>query len=296
MIRYIDANKKEYGIEPICQVLEVAPSTYYDRLSRPISARRLKDARLKKEIERVHKENFDVYGMEKMWLQLNKEKIAVGRDQVRRLMREMGLDGVLRGKQTFTTVPGELAQRPADLVNREFKAPAPNRLWVADLSYVWTRAGFAYVAFVTDVFSRFIVGWRVSTSLHSELALDALEMALWNRRHQELDGLVHHSDRGVQYLAIRYTDRLEEAGAVRSVGSKGDSYDNALAESVNGLYKTELIKRRGPWRNADHVEVATAEWVQWWNHKRIHTSVDNMPPAEYEELYYRKVEEAADVA
>ena len=197
-MHYIDANKKEYGIEPICQVLEVAPSTYYERLSRPISARRLNDARLKKEIERVHRENFEVYGMEKMWLQLNKDKIAVGRDQVRRLMREMGLDGVVRGKKTFTTVPGDLARRPADLVNREFKAPAPNRLWVADLSYVWTRAGFVYVAFVTDVFSRFIVGWRVSTSLHSELALDALEMALWNRRHQELGGLVHHSDRGVQ--------------------------------------------------------------------------------------------------
>lgn len=295
-MRYIDANKKEYGIEPICQVLEVAQSTYYDRQSRPISARRLNDARLKREIERVHKENFEVYGMEKMWLQLNKEQIAVGRDQVRRLMREMGIDGVVRGKTTFTTVPGDLAQRPADLVNREFKAPAPNRLWVADLSYVWTRAGFVYVALVTDVFSRFIVGWRVSTSLHSELALDALEMALWNRRHQALDGLVHHSDRGVQYLAIRYTDRLEEAGAIRSVGSKGDSYDNALAESVNGLYKTELIKRRGPWRNADHVEAATAEWVRWWNHKRIHTSVDNMPPAEYEERYYKKLEEASDVA
>lgn len=182
------------------------------------------------------------------------------------------------------------------LVDREFRAPAPNRLWVADLTYVWTRAGFVYVAFVTDVFSRNIVGWRVSESLHAELALDALEMALWNRRHQELDGLVHHSDRGVQYLAIRYTDRLEEAGAVRSVGSKGDSYDNALAESVNGLYKTELIKCRGPWRNADHVEVATAEWVQWWNSKRLHTSVGNVPPAEFEELYYRQLEEAPDVA
>ena len=295
-MRYIDANKKEYGVEPICQVLAVAPSTYYNRLSRPISARRLSDARLKKEIERVHKENFEVYGMEKMWLQLNREHINVGRDRVRRLMREMGLDGVVRGKKTFTTVSGDLAQRPADLVDREFNAPAPNRLWVADLTYVWTRAGFVYVAFVTDVFSRFIVGWRVSTSLHAELALDALEMALWNRRHQQLDGVVHHSDRGVQYLAIRYTERLEEAGAVRSVGSKGDSYDNALAESVIGLYKTELIKHRGPWRNADHVEVATAEWVQWWNHKRLHTSVGKMPPAEYEERYYRQLEEAPDVA
>jgi putative transposase len=295
-VSFISQHKERFGVEPICQTLEIAPSTYYAAVTRPPSARWLRDGELKVEIERVHKENFEVYGMEKMWLQLNKEKIAVGRDQVRRLMREMGLDGVVRGKKTFTTVPGDMAQRPADLVNREFKAPAPNRLWVADLSYVWTRTGFVYVAFVTDVFSRFIVGWRVSTSLHSELALDALEMALWNRRHQELDGLVHHSDRVMQYLAIRYTERLKEAGAVRSVGSRGDSYDNALAESVNGLYKTELIKRRGPWRNADHVEVATAEWVRWWNHKRIHTSVDNMPPAEYEERYYRKLEETSDVA
>jgi putative transposase len=244
----------------------------------------------------VDRENFEVYGMEKMWRQLNREDIPVGRDRVHRLMREMGLDGIVRGRKTFTTVPGDLAQRPGDLVEREFKAPAPNRLWVADLTYVWTRAGFVYVAFVTDVFSRYIVGWRVSTSLHSELALDALEMALWNRRHQQLDGLVHHSDRGVQYLAIRYTSRLEEAGAVRSVGSKGDSYDNALAESVNGIYKTELIKRRGPWRNADQVEAATAEWVLWWNTKRIHTSVDNMPPAEYEVRYYRQLVEADSVA
>jgi putative transposase len=292
----IDAHREQFGVEPICQALEVAPSTYYERLARPASERELRDGELKAEIERVHKENFGVYGTEKVWRQLNREAMPVGRDRVNRLMREMDLAGVVRGKSKRTTIPGDLAARPADLVDRKFTAPAPNRLWVADLTYVWTRTGFVYTAFVIDAFSRYIVGWRVSASLHADLALDALEMALWQRRPQELDGLVHHSDRGVQYLAIRYTERLAEAGVVNSVGSKGDSYDNALAETVHGLYKTELINRRGPWRGAGHVELATGEWVDWWNHRRLHGAADNLPPAEYEALHYQRLAEADEVA
>jgi len=290
MIHYIDENREKFGVEPICQVLEIAPSTYYEARSRPASPRRLRDAQLKVEIERVRKENFEVYGIEKVWRQLNREGIAVGRERVARLMRAMGLEGVVRGKSKRTTIPDEQAERPADLVDRKFTAPAPNRLWVADLTYVWTRAGFVYVAFVIDIFSRYIVGWRVSSSLHAELALDALEMALWQRGQQQLEGLIHHSDGGVQYLAIRYTDRLAEAGAVRSVGSKGDSFDNAVAETVHGLYKTELINRRGPWRSAEHVELATGEWVEWWNHKRLHGAADNLPPAEFERRWREQAE------
>jgi len=263
-------------------VLEVAPSTYYAAKSRPTSTRRLRDEELKAEIERVHKENFGVYGIEKVWRQLHREGIGVGRDRVARLMRELNLEGAVRGQRKRTTVAGELDERPADLVDRNFRAPAPNRLWVADLTYVSTWSGFVYVAFIIDAFSRSIVGWRVSDSLRAELALDALEMAIWVRRNQELEGLVHHSDRGAQYLAIRYTERLADAGAVRSVGSRGDSYDNALAETVVGLYKTELIRRRGPWRTLEQVELATAEWVDWWNRRRLHSAADYLPPAEYE--------------
>ena len=287
----IDAHRDRWGVEPICQVLEVAPSTYYAATSRPASARQLRDEALKIEIARVHEENFGVYGVEKIWRQLNREGVRVGRDRVARLMRELDLEGVVRGKRKRTTVPGELDDRPADLVDRNFRAPAPNRLWVADLTYVTTWSGFVYVAFIIDAFSRSIVGWRVSDSLHAELALDALEMALWARGGQEIEGLVHHSDRGVQYLAVRYTERLAEAGAVRSVGSRGDSYDNALAETVVGLYKTELIRRRGPWRTLEHVELATAEWVDWWNQRRLHGATDNLPPAEFE-LRWREQAEA----
>jgi putative transposase len=197
-------------------------------------------------------------------------------------MGELGLEGVVRGKVKRTTVPADVAARPGDLVNRAFTAAAPNRTWVADLTYVWTARGFCYVAFIIDVFSRRIVGWRVSTSLHADLALDALEMAIHSRRGEHLEGLVHHSDRGVQYLSIRYTERLEDVGAVASVGSKGDSYDNALAETVNGLYKAELIRRRGPWRGAEHVELVTATYVDWWNNRRLHSACEDMPPAEYE--------------
>ena len=282
----IDAHRDRWGVEPICQVLEVAPSTYYAATSRPTSVRRLRDEKLKVEIARVHQENFGVYGVEKIWRQLNREGVRVGRDRVARLMRELDLEGVVRGKRKRTTVPGELDDRPADLVDRNFRAPAPNQLWVADLTYVTTWSGFVYVAFIVDAFSRSIVGWRVSDSLHAELALDALEMALWARGGQEMEGLVHHSDRGIQYLAVRYTERLAEAGAVRSVGSRGDSFDNALAETVVGLYKTELIRRRGPWRTLEHVELATAEWVDWWNQRRLHGATANLPPAEFERRWW----------
>jgi putative transposase len=228
----------------------------------------------------VHEDNFGVYGAHKVWRQLNREGFEVGRDRIRRLMRRLQLAGGRRGKVKRTTFPGEISERPQDLVERSFVAAAPNQLWVADLTYLSTWTGFVYVAFVVDVFSRRIVGWRVSASLHAELAVDALEMAIWSRRAQQLEGLVHHSDRGVQYLAIRYTERLAEAGAVRSVGSRGDSYDNALAETVVGLYKTELIRRRGPWRSLEQVELATAEWVDWWNQRRLHSADGDLPPAE----------------
>ena len=283
MTRYIDEHKDDFGVEPICDVLQVAPSTYYAAKRRAPSARALDDARLKVAIVRLHEDNLGVYGVRKMWRALLRAGIVVGRDHVARLMRELGLEGVVRGKVKRTTVPAAVAARPGDLVNRVFTAPAPNRTWVADITYVWTARGFCYVAFVVDVYSRRIVGWRVSTSLHADLALDALEMAICMRRTEGLlDGLVHHSDRGVQYLSIRYSDRLADVGAVASVGSKGDSYDNALAETVNGLYKAELIRRRGPWRNAEHVEIATGGYVDWWNTHRLHSACGHLPPAEYE--------------
>lgn len=294
-MNFINAERHRFGVEPICRVLEIAPSSYYAAVSRPASARQVRDQELKQEIERVHRENFGVYGSEKVWRQLHRECVQVGRDRVGRLMHEMRLEGVRRGKRQITTRPVEVGERPADLVERQFKAKAPNRLWVADLTYVSTWAGFAYTAFVVDVFSRAIVGWRVSASLRADLALDALEMAIWSRRSQDLEGLVHHSDRGVQYLAIRYTERVAEAGAVTSVGSRGDSYDNALAESVHALYKTELIRRRGPWRSLEQVELATARWVEWYNLRRLHGAIENLPPAEYEDRYWRRLE-APDAA
>jgi putative transposase len=287
-VSFISAQRERWGIEPICHTLEIAPSTYYAAISRPVSARRQRDEQLKIEIARVYRNNFGVYGIEKVWHQLKREGVEVGRDRVARLMDDMELAGVVRGKRKRTTVPSEVSPRPADLVERNFTAAAPNHLWVADLTYVSTWSGFCYVAFVIDVFSRFIVGWRVSNSLHAELALDALEMAIWKRQRQDLTGLVHHSDRGVQYLAIRYTERLSEAGAVSSVGSRGDSYDNALAEAVNGLYKAEVIRKDGPWRSLEQVELATATWVDWWNHRRLHGAIGDLPPAEHEALYYHQ--------
>ena len=285
MITYIDEHRS-FGVEPICRILQVAPSSYYAAKSRPPSARAIRDAELSADISRIHAEHFSVYGVRKAWRVLRREGIDVGRDQVGRLMRALGLAGATRTRRIRTTHPAAVSQRPADLVERVFAAAAPNRLWVADLTYVWTRAGFVYTAFVTDVFSRAIVGWRVSASLHTELALDALEMAIWHRRADDLGSLIHHSDRGVQYLAIKYTDRLAEAEAVSSVGSKGDSYDNALAESVNGLYKAELINRHGPWRSVDAVELATAEWVHFWNTRRLHGACGDIPPVEFEAAYY----------
>ena len=232
-------------------------------------------------LRHVHAEHFGVYGARKVWHQLQREGIPVARCTVGRLMRALSLSGVVRGKSRRTTLPDEHAPRPADLVDRDFRAPVPNRLWVADLTYVRTWSGFAYVAFIIDACSRYIVGWQASRSLHTDLALGALEQALWSRQGP-FGGLVHHSDRGVQYLSIRYTERLADVGAVSSVGSRGDSYDNALTESVNGLYKAELVHRRGPWRGLEDLELATLEWVDWFKHRRLFSAVGNVPPAEYE--------------
>jgi len=294
MIRYIDEHRRSFGVEPICRTLAVAPSSYYAAKARPPSSRSVSDATLADVIGRVHRANFGVYGIRKVWKALRRLKVDAGRDQVARVMRQVGLAGATRTRRVRTTRPATVEQRPADLVERVFTAPAPNRLWVADLTYVWTVRGFVYTAFVVDAFSRAIVGWRVSTSLHANLALDALEMALWSRG-PDLTGLVHHSDRGVQYLAIRYTERLAEAEAVSSVGSRGDSYDNALAESVNGLYKGELIERHKPWRTVEQVELATARWVDWWNRERLHGACGDIPPAEFEAAYHqlRATSEAA---
>jgi putative transposase len=290
MVAFIDGHRHRetdglrWGIEPICTVLQVAPSTYYAAKRRPPARRTVEDAALKERIRALYAEHYAVYGAEKVWRQLGREGLQVGRDRVARLMRELGLAGATRARTARTTRPAPRAQAlPADLVRRDFTADAPNRLWVNDLTYVpLLPAGFAYTAFVVDACSRRIVGWQVAASLQVGLALDALEMALWTRRDAPLDGLVHHSDRGGQYLALRYTTRLEAAGIVPSVGSKGDSYDNALAETVNGLYKAELIRRRGPWRTVAEVAVATAAWVAWWNTHRLHGALGYLPPAEYE--------------
>ena len=287
MIAYIDANRDRFGVEPICKVLPIAPSTYHAARHRPPSARRRRDTELKAVIRRVHAEHFGVYGARKVWRQLHREGIAVARCTVERLMRELHLEGVRRGKPRRTTTPDQAAPRPADLVKRDFSASRPNQLWVADLTYVATWSGFVYVAFVVDAFSRFIFGWQAARSLRTDLALDALEMAIWARRG-DLEGLVHHSDRGGQYLAIRYTERLAEAGAVTSVGSRGDSFDNALAETIIGLYKTELIRRRGPWKGLDQVEYATLEWVDWFNHRRLLEPIGHVPPAEFEATYHQR--------
>ena len=292
MITYIDEHRHGFGVEPICSVLQFAPRTYYAAKARPVSARALRDAVLKPQIARVHRDNFGVYGVDKVWAQLNREGVRVARCTVARLMRDLGLRGVVRGKPKFTTVAGNEAGRPRDLVDRNFTASAPNRLWVADLTYVRTWSGCVYVAFITDVYSRMVVGWQASRSLRSDLALDALEQAIWARSQagQKLNELIHHSDRGVQYLSIRYTERLAETAAVNSVGSKGDSYDNALAETMNGLYKTELVRNRGPWRGLEDLEYATLEWVDWFNHRRLFEAHGQIPPAEYEEIHYRQQE------
>ena len=295
MTAYITAHRERFGVEPICRALQVAPSTFYAAVSRQPSARAVRDEELKAQITRVHQSNFGVYGVRKVWLQLKRETVSVGRDQVARLMRDLALAGAIRGAVKRTTIPAEVAQRPGDLVERRFTAPAPNRLWVGDPTYVATWSGFCYVAFVLDAFSHRIVGWRVAASLHAELALDALEMAIRTRRGQSLDGLVHHSDRGVQFLSIRYTERLAGEGAVTSVGSKGDSYDKALAETLMGLFKTELIRRGGPWRSVEEVELATLAWVDWYNHRRLQSACGDIPPAEFE-IHYHQQQEAVGAA
>ena len=297
MVSFIDEHRDTYGVEPICAVLPIAPSTYYVHRARqkapekrPERAKR--DDELRTKVKRVWAENFCVYGAEKVWRQLRREDVHVARCTVERLMAEMGLRGAVRGRGfKVTTVTDESAERPRDLVQREFVADRPNQLWVADLTYVATWRGFVYVAFVIDAFSRCIVGWRVSSSLRTDIALDALEQALHARPRSE--SLVHHSDRGVQYLSIHYTERLAEAGVERSVGSVGDSYDNALAETVIGLYKTEVIRRCGPWRNIDEVEYATLEWVDWFNTRRLFGPLGHMPPAEFELVYYQSQEAPA---
>jgi len=289
MVSFIDEHRETYGVEPICRQLPIAPSVYYEQKAREKDPGRspvriARDAELREAIERVWKENFGVYGARKVWLQLHREGVAVARCTVERLMCAMGLRGVVRGRKARTTIPADLAERPRDLVQRQFQASGPNRLWVADLTYVATWRGFVFVAFVTDVFSRKIVGWRVSGSLRSDLALDALEQALHDRK--DVEHLIHHSDRGVQYLSIRYTERLAEAGIEASVGSIGDSYDNALAETINGLYKAEVIRPNGPWRGIEEVEFATLEWVDWFNNRRLLSSIGDVPPAEFEAAYH----------
>jgi putative transposase len=306
-VAFIDAHRGRFGVEPICRVLsehgcKIAPNTYWVAKKRPPSARALRDEALKVEVTRVHHEALDgVYGADKVWAALNREGTQVARCTVERLMREMGLSGARRGRAyKVTTRSDERQHRPADLVERQFKAPAPNRLWVADLTYVKTHSGWVYVAFIIDVFSRVVVGWQTSCSLRADLAIDALEMAVWNRTRagNDLDGLVHHSDRGVQYLSVRYSERLADNDIVASVGSRGDSYDNALAEAFNSLYKWELIYRQGPWKGLDDVEFATMGYVDWFNHRRLHGEItdDNSytTPAEFEALYYRQNQSALE--
>jgi transposase InsO family protein len=298
---FIDEHREEYGVEPICRVLPIAPSTYRAhaaRLADPalLSERAQSDAGLRPEIRRVWEENFAVYGVRKVWRQLNREGVAVARCTVARLMTEIGLAGAVRGKPVKTTISDRAAPCPEDRVNRQFNAPRPNALWLSDFTYVATWAGFVYVAFVIDAFARRIVGWRVSRSMQAGFVLDALEQALHDRRPIQSDSLIHHSDRGVQYVSIKYTERLAEAGIEPSVGSVGDSYDNALAETVIGLFKTEVIHRRGPWRNLEAVEFATLEWVDWFNNRRLLEPIGNIPPAEAEARFYAQSNELAMVA
>jgi transposase InsO family protein len=299
MVSFIDEHRGTYGVEPICQELPIAPSTYFEQKARQADpdrrpARAKRDARLRPAIRRVWEESYQLYGVRKVWRELRPEEPDLGRCTVERLMQEMGIQGVVRGKRFKTTVPDEAAERPLDLVQRDFSATRPNQLWVADLTYVATWRGFVYVAFVIDAYSRMIVGWRASSSLRSDLALDALEQALWARG--DIGDLIHHSDRGVQYLSIKYTERLAEVGIEPSVGSVGDSYDNALAETVIGLYKTEVIRRRGPWRHLEDVEFATLEWVDWFDRRRLFGPIGYVSPMDFEKAYYQAQETPAVVA
>jgi putative transposase len=291
MLAFIDAHREQYGVESICKLLPIAPSTYYKHKARRSDPRRIpkrlqRDAELRGSIRRIWEENFRAYGARKVWRQLQREHIPVARCTVERLMRQEGFRGVVRGRRTRTTMANDLFKKPLDRVQRRFVASRPDELWVADFTFVATWAGFVYVAFVIDVFARRIVGWRVSRSMHTELVLDALDQALHTRQVEK--GLIHHSDHGSQYLSIRYTDRLTENGVTASVGSVGDSYDNALAETVIGLFKTEVIYARGPWRSLEAVEYATLEWVDWFNHHRLLEPIGYVPPAQFEQEYYRK--------
>ena len=301
MVSFIDENRNDHGVEPICQQLPMAPSTYYNHKARAVNPERLpkrvkRDWRLETEIRRVYEDNLRVYGARKVWRQMTLEGIEVARCTVERLMKRLGLQGVRRGAKRRTTISDASQQRPLDLVNRQFIATRPNQLWVADITFVATWSGFVYVAFVIDVFARYIVGWRVSRSLQTDLVLDALEQALWSRKRRETEDLIHHSDRGSQYLSIRYSDRLEEANILPSVGSVGDSYDNAMAETINGLYKTEVIRHRGPWKQIEDVEYATLEWVDWFNHRRLLEPIGYVSPVEYEIRYYESIQESAKSA
>jgi putative transposase len=297
MIAFIDDHREAHGVEPICKVLPIAPSTYHEHAAKradpaKLSARAKRDVALKAETRRVFGENFEVYGVRKVWRQLRREGFDIARCTVERLMRSMDLRGVTRGKPIKTTVSDKAAPCPLDHVKRQFRALRPNVLWVSDFTYVATWQGFVYVAFVIDTFARRIVGWRASRTAQAGLVLDALEQALHDRRPVHRGGLVHHSDRGSQYVAIKYTERLGEAGIEPSVGSVGDSYDNALAETINGLYKAEVIHRRGPWRSFEAVEFATLEWVDWFNHRRLLEPIGNIPPAEAEQRYFAMLEQS----
>ena len=294
MSAFIEAHRETFGVEPICRTLAVAPSTYYAARDRPPSARSVRDAELRERIRELHAANYGVYGQRKVWHGLRREGVEVGRDRVARLMRAEGLAGAVRTKGVRTTVPAAEAVPLPDLVERDFRPAAPDRLWVADLTYVrLLRGGFAYTAFVTDAYARRLVGWRVTGSATAAHVLDALELAAWARRGYSLDALVHHSDRGSQYTALRYTERVAELGARASVGTTGDSYDNALAETIIGLYKAELIGPRGPWGSVAQVELATAGWVHWWNGQRLHSALGYVPPAEYEAAYWKSHAAAA---
>ncbi len=294
IVRFIDDHRAAYGVEPICAVVPIAPSTYFRHRAHRAdptcrSRRAQRDDELRVEIRRIWTEHFEVYGPRKVWHQLRRDGIAVGRGRVRRLMRQLGLAGAVRGRAWITTTQSQpVLDRPADLVDRTFTATRPNQLWVSDFTYVATWAGFVYVALVIDVFARRIVGWRMSASLRTDFVLDALEQAIHARGGDRPAGLVHHSDQGTQYLSLRYTDRLAEAGIALSVGSRGDAYDNALAESVIGLFKMEVMRRLGPWRHLDAVEFATLTWIDWFNTRRLLEPIGYLPPAEFEARYYEQ--------
>lgn len=283
------AAHRHHGVVPVCRVLQVAPSAVRSAMSRPVCSRRHTDEAVKPALLEVFNANYRVYGRRKMKAALRREHgITMDKDRIARLMRELGIRGVTRSKTTITTRSDRNSPRAPDLVNRRFRAARPNELWVCDFTYVPTWSGFVFTAFVIDVHSRRIVGWRTAASMTTPLVMDALDMAVFSRRDQLVDGVIAHSDAGAQYVSVAYTERLAEIGARPSIGSIGDSYDNSLAESVNGLYKTELIRRQGPWRNVEHVELATLAWVEWFNNRRLHTELGDIPPAEFEHDYYAR--------